>query len=42
MKDKGSSPENIVQGINRAMTGVSSVNVDYEVDDSNGESEYNS
>ena len=41
-KDKGSSPENIVQGINRATTGISSMHVDHKAYKSNGETEYNS
>ena len=41
MKDKGSIPDNIVQGINRTMTGISSMHVDQKADESNGETEYN-
>ena len=42
LKDKGSSLDNIVQGVNCATTGISSMHVDHEADESNGEIEYNS
>ena len=41
MKEKGSSPYNIVHGVNHVTTGISSMHVDQEVDESNGETEYN-
>ena len=37
LKDKGSSPDNIVQVINRATTGISSMHIDHKVDRSNRE-----
>ena len=42
MKDKGISTDNIVQGINSATTGISSMHINQEADESNGETEYNS
>ena len=42
MKGKGSIPENIVQGVNCATTDISSMHVNQEADESNGETEYNS
>ena len=36
LKDKGSIPDNIVQVINRTKTGISSMHVDHEADESNG------
>ena len=37
LKDKESSLDNTIQGINRATTGISSMQVDHEADESNGE-----
>ena len=42
LKEKESSPEKVVQGINCATVVISSMNVDHEADESNGETEYNS
>ena len=42
LKDKGSNPDNIVQGINHATTGISSMHINHEADGSKGETEYNS
>ena len=42
LKDKGSIPYNIVQGINCVTTIISSMHVDHKVDESNGETEYKS
>ena len=42
LKDKGISPDNIMQGINRTTTSTSSIHVDHEADKSNGETENNS
>ena len=41
MKEKRSSPDNIVQGINRVTTGISSMHVDHEAENINRETEYN-
>ena len=37
LKDKGSRPENIVQGINHSTTVISSMYIDHKVDKSNGD-----
>ena len=42
MKEKGSIPENIVQGFNRVTAIISSMHIDHEADNRNGETEYNS
>ena len=42
MKEKGSIPDNIVQGINRVTMGISSMHVDHKADKINGDTEYNS
>ena len=36
LQDKGRSPDNIVQGMNRATKGISIMHVDHEADKSNG------
>ena len=42
MKENGSIPESIVQGVNRDMTGISSMHGDHEADESNRDIKYNS
>ena len=42
LKEKGSILDNIVQGINRVKTGISSINADHKVDERNRETKYNS
>ena len=39
LKEKGSIMENIVQGVNRVTTGISSIHVDHKADESNGKTE---
>ena len=41
LKEKGSSPDNKVQGINHVTTCISSIHLNHEVDESNGDTEYN-
>ena len=39
LKENVSSPDNIVQGVNRVTTGISSIHVDHKADESNGKTE---